>query len=380
MNYMKLKYIALQIIIITFAVLLSNSCTNAPEFYHSDEQKYYSICQQSDTVQGVLIYNPDDLTQICNIEFVDSLLMIFTNRNDSMIMVYNTHSDSIVSHFGRYGNARNELLDYIGFCQFDKSVDNQLLMRIQDENRKKIITYNIASSIEKGELVYQNSFKYDIPRSNVDRYRCYYRGENDYLIHLGLSGDGDARDEFIYPPAIIGPINMNTQVSVYPHIVSGDKRFLRYAYNIMSQISPDHQKIAEAHGNIGVVTIYDIASGRTVEIKNEDSYDFEYIDALGRIEDDSKYDKLLICTTGFNVSEKYIAICQDGKLSMNEMDMINKYSPIVCIFDWNGKLISHFVTRESIVQVAINDGERCLYGVDCNGNVYRYKFEILANS
>ena len=65
---------------------------------------------------------------------------------------------------------------------------------------------------------------------------------------------------------------------------------------------------------------------------------------------------------------------------MNEMDMINKYSPIVCIFDWNGKLISHFVTRESIVQVAINDGERCLYGVDCNGNVYRYKFEILANS
>ena len=38
MNYMKLKYIALQIIIITFAVLLSNSCTNAPEFYHSDEK------------------------------------------------------------------------------------------------------------------------------------------------------------------------------------------------------------------------------------------------------------------------------------------------------------------------------------------------------
>lgn len=353
--------------------VLNYSCSNNIKFYQVDERVSYKIENSLDTLQGELVYQPDDQMGLCGLECIDSFVVLFSNKDDSLVLVYDIPKDSIIAHFGQYGNARNELLGPIRYCQMDHDGDGNVIMHMQDENRMKMINYNITKSICDNGLVYCcNSFKYSLENSNVDRYRCYAIGGSDYVLHRGVSGEGDVRDKFCIPPCVFNSRKNIQGISVYPQIVNGDDRYLRYAYNIMSQIKPDHSKIVEAHGNIGLFTIIDLVSHKTIGVKNENSYDFDYIDVLGKIKDDSKFDKLLIYNTCCNVSDDYIVICQDGHLSMNEYEEIFKYKPTISVFNWEGQLLCSFVVHESIAGVAIAQKTKYLYGLGMDNCLYKY--------
>lgn len=364
-----------RILILLEAIVLSMfnySCSNNVRFYQVDEIVSYEIGNNLDTLQGELVYQPDDQMGLCGLECIDSLVVLFSNKDDSLVLIYDIPKDSIIAHLGRYGNARNELLGSIRYCQMDHDGDGNVIMHIQDENRMKMINYNLTKSIRDNGLVYSNSFEYSLDNSNVDRYRCYAVGGNDYILHKGISGDGDVRDGFSNPPCVITTKENKQVMSVYPQIVSGDDRYLRYAYNIMSQIKPDHSKIVEVHGNIGLFTIIDLVSHKTIGVKNEASYDFNHIDNLGKIKDDSKFDKLFIYNTCCNVSDDYIVICQDGQLSMSEYEKVFMYKPTISVFNWEGQLLGSFAVREPIAGVAIAQEGKCLYGLGMDNCLYKY--------
>lgn len=355
--------------------LFNLSCSEKSKFYRADMQKTYQIEAVLDTLDGSLVYQPDEMTGLMGVECIDSLVILFSDRDDSLVMVYDASKDSVVSHFGHYGNARNELLAPIRYAQLMHDKVGDIIMYVQDENRSKMYSYNLTASMKKGSLTYAGSFGYSLGGSNIDKYRCYAVGGESYILHRGVSGEGDVRDAFTTPPSIILPCDGGGGISMYPQLVEGDGKYLRYAYNIMSQIKPDFSKMVEAHGNVGLFTIVNLATRKTIGVKDAASYSYDYLDELGRIKDDSKYEKLLIYITHCNVSENYIAICQDGRLSMKEYGEIINYQPIISLFDWEGEKLCSFVAREPIMRLGIDEGQKCLYGLSADNSLYKYELE-----
>lgn len=67
----------------------------------------------------------------------------------------------------------------------------------------------------------------------------------------------------------------------------------------------------------------------------------------------------------------------ESKLTIAESDDMEKYSPSLLVFDWNGNCLANFALKENLVSIAFNDVCKKLYGLDYKDDLYSYDMRNL---
>ena len=59
----------------------------------------------------------------------------------------NSNNDSLIGGFGAIGRAKNEMIVPMRECQFDKSINGDILMYVDDFNKNSVLTFNFSKSV-----------------------------------------------------------------------------------------------------------------------------------------------------------------------------------------------------------------------------------------
>lgn len=350
------------------------SCSNSSDpYYQVDDMITYQETETPDTLKGEFVLY-DSLNNVSGIESVDSFIVIMRNADKGLFSVMNSNSDSLLAQFGEIGHASNEILTPTDICQFTHDANGNIIMCVQDFERRSIIQFNLNKAITQNRIESCSRTKYDVEDYNVPLYRCFSLGGNGYLVHQSLSNEGDARDPFSIAPKVkIKQGGNEVNISFYPLLISEDSQYMLHTYTLMPRIKPDMTKFVEAHGLLNLFTIIDLQTHKTIGVRGKNSYGFDHMRKVGEESDEQKkYSKLIIYNTYCNVSDKYIFLSQDGKTTMDKLEDVINYKPRVSVFDWDGNLVYSFATREPLMRIAYNEATKHIYGLASNYNIYKY--------
>ena len=348
------------------------SCTEQSPYYKVDKMTTYELQSRTDTIQGDFLLH-DSLNDVCGLESCGKYVVILKGGQDGLFSVIDTKNDSIIANLGAIGRANNELMSPVDICQLYKD-KGDVRMSVQDYERKSIADFNLSEAVRDQNIKHMERTEYKIDDSNIPVYHAFMTKDSKCLIHQGVSGEGDARDPLNVQPLIYFRANTSSErMTLYPTLVSSDAQLLPHIYTLMPRMKPDRTKFLEVQGLLNQFTIIDLESHHTLGVQMNGSMTLDDIHDLSLKKTGKQiYSDLYICNVMCNVSDNYIFLCQDGKTPMDRYEDILNYRPRVIVFDWTGSLIYSFAVKEPLMRIAYNEENHCLYGIDCNYNLYRY--------
>lgn len=361
------------LLVMPFLFLLG-SCGQGGKPYQASSMMTFDLAACEDTVSGTCV-EFDSLTAPVGLECVDSFVVVLGQRKEALFTVMNARTDSLVAQFGRIGHAKDELLDAPDMCQFVEEADGSVLMCVQDYGASIIKVFDFTKSLQQRRLCYERRVKYDVDFAKVVYYRAFLLPTDGYLIHEGISTDGDARDDFDVPPCVSVMTRDGVQkISAHTSVIdSGGQDFVDRMYSMLPRMKPDMTKLVEVCAYVNLFTIVDWAAGSTLGVQGAGAYGFDDCERMAKAESaDELYNHIFVQNVAFNVTDNYILVCQDGQTPVSDYARYSSYTPHVRIFDWGGQLLTSFCVRESLMRIAYNEETRMLYGLDAQGNLYRY--------
>lgn len=352
-------------------IFLFVSCNNASNAYYSpDKLVIYDRTESLDTIKGVFI---DSISGPLGIECLDDYLVILGSTDGALFTVVDTKKDTIVKRFGNFGHAKTELLNPINTCQFYYNPSNEVNMCIDDIAKHELHLYDFGEVIKTGKLAVRKKLHYEIDNMRIPSYHSYFLEEDSYMVREGVSSEGDYRDISTLPPCTKLYFGDNIKTcTAFPSIIeSDDPQHLLRTYEMITRIKPDRTKFVEFFTYMNLFTIYDVKTQKSIGVIG-DTNCFENMKSIGKLNKKEQFDNILLHNFCSNASDKYIMVCQDGKTSLSDIDDITDYTPLLRIFDWNGKLLQSCRIKESITRIAISDSSQKFYGIDSNFKLYSY--------
>lgn len=329
------------------------------EFYNPD--KYYVINDTipSQNIKGefLLIDTPNIHS---NISISDSYLLISNSSRDGLLFsVMNTQDDSIIARFGSFGHAKNEFTLFPNNIYFKKSENKVMMYALCPSENYCTKIFDFTNSISENKLCYIESkdcpIEEGIFNSNTN---YYFYDEDNFLYKEGISYDQET-GKGTAPRLVLNMNGERQEINLYPSLSNIDL-LLGYAYFMNS--SPDLSKAVDALSHMGIMTIIDFKTGKTIGVKISNAKGFKAIDTIVSEGGMYNYEKFF---GRISTSNKYIFILkaeteQEKQMQSNAMETL-------LVLDWDGSFIGKFDLGKPIKNVAFDDKTNILYGIDKEG-------------
>lgn len=338
-----------------------------------------------------LLYNPDTLTHvefkvpqnmikgdeikteiytIHEMECIDSILVILSEKPNAFISVIDCKNDSIIAQFGNLGHAKDEFIDSPKSMYWEKEANGNITLYCQDLIKSVTKVINLTESIKRNKCILIKEIKHDYQGIDFQYFHLDKDG-NSHICRKFVTFD-DPRDNIYYPPSFLikDKTNRIQTIELYPKIISNDLVGVLYsAYFDILHLSPDKTKFVQAFNCLDLFNIIDVRTHSVNGYIGFNSYDFELFQELETIEEANE--KMHLFYQDVCVTNSSIITLKDGR-NIREQKEGKKHQFQIYIFDWYGNILSSYFIDRELVQIAYNEDLNGLYGIDPDGNLFRY--------
>ena len=353
---------------ISFAILLLcfTSCT-PNKFYSPDEISEVEYPMYPDSISGDIVdlnLNNDIFSVISYDDFV-----VFFSYSNPLIHIVNTRYDSIITEFGNIGHSKVEFEEAPFKCYFRKNNQSDLIMCFQDLQRTKMI--NLSSTISTSRCVLEKNVK---NKHDDIAFSTFWVSDSVRIEYKRYGYDGDARDNVKSASSInIWEGDVCKSYSMYPSLLSSRNGIDENIYMAAFDVSPDMTKCIEIPLFLDCFTIFDMKEKKSIGVKSK-TEDYGLYERLTQMTSNEALQELKMQTINYCLSDSYIFIWHNGKISLTEQNADEKIqnNPEIRILDWNGNFITSLILKGKLLSMTYNEAINAIYAIDYNGNVVRY--------
>lgn len=362
LNLMRnILYIGLPILLLCLV-----SC-NPNKFYSPDEISEVEYPEFPDSISGdIADFNlSNDIFSV--ISYND--LVVFFSYSDPLIHVVNTRDDSIIAEFGNIGHSKVEFEDVPYKCYFRSNNHGDLIMCFQELQKTKMI--NLSSTILKSKCVLERNVKNR--HSDID-FSTFWISDSVRVEYKRYGYDGDARDNVKSASSInIWEGEVCKSYSMYPSLLSSKNGVDENIYMAAFDVSPDMTKCVEIPLFQDCFTIFDMEKKQSIGVKSKKE-DHNLYERLTRQTSNEAQQELKLQTINYCLSDSYIFIWHNGKISITEQNAEERIqnNPEIRILDWNGNFIKSLILKGKLRCIAYNEMVNAMYAIDYNGKVVLY--------
>lgn len=291
-----------------------------------------------------------DTLGVVNITITDTFLIAYTPmHNEYYFHVFGTSNLNYLGSFLPVGRGPNEFygIDYDKDCESEKGI-----AKVWVSNFLTKYQWNITESIKQGHTVIDSTFNL----KGIFSEGIWYIGRNHRLF--GLQNTKNNRNYILYDT------DNQTEIckkSIFPRNVPY-KNISAIAMN--SYVKPDDSQIALVGCWSNHICIFNVDFS---EIKPLAIYD--KMISINEIAATERPDRVMFYSWA-DVTNQYL-YC----LYVNQPEKDRRYhsgNEEFHIFDWEGNPIMNIVISENIMFFAVDEKNKCLYGLTSDEKIYRY--------
>lgn len=354
-------------IIFALSVIASTtiSCMQSNEFYNPGNVYNIKNIIKYDTLKFQKCYEVNLLKPY--LYSIDDYLIIKQARKDSVFTILNMEKDSFVTTFGEYGHAVNEFIAIQPWIYACRGEDGTPLLYVPEVKTTKVI--DLKKSIKENRCVVRNIIK---EKSDMLFFHKYHIGKDWDFIYKTVSYE-DARDKVYVQPEFSMEGKEKYSWEIYPNIITpAFSNLMDGAYANKIIVKPDRKKIIETLVFIDLTNIFDLETKKTIGIKGEDSYTFDYINSSMNEQNVRKELRMYNLTAC--ASDKYFILLKDGGLCEEvARKSEDEGFSIIHLYDWDGNLKKAYVLDRDIYEIAYHEKSKSLYCLGNSNKLYKYQ-------
>lgn len=303
----------------------------------------------------------------------DTFLICITNDPSGMVKVYSTETLKPIISLCLQGRARNEfsrnVFDLNGQAYYK---NNDLILPLHDDMNYQLKEVNISESIRKSSTQVVS-----VSKSNTIMEADFVLLDNDInnrFEHIDALRDDVDRSK-LYPAQfriIDADYKVQDKINVHPYLMdSEDGKSQESMYWGSLYKHPDKNLVLFSYDYMNYLLFFNIDTHEYYAIHQTGSMTFD--DVAPVIPEDGS----IFCFSFGTVSKNYIFMrYKAGKYAINSPDKERPLSELL-VFDWYGNYLGGAKFKMPLVQIAYNEKDTVLYGVDYNEKIFSFDLRDL---
>lgn len=306
----------------------------------------------------------------------DTFLICITNDPSGMVKVYSTETLKPIISLCTQGRAKNEfsksVYDVNGQAYYK---NNDLILPLHDDMNYQLKEVNISESIREGSTQVVS-----VSKSNTIMEADFVLLDNDInnrFEHIDALRD-ELDDTKLYPGQfriIDADYNIKDKIKVHPYLMdSEDGKSQESMYWGCLYKHPDKNLVMFSYDYMNYLLFFNMDTHKYYAIHRPGTMTFDDVAPVVP-KGGSRF-----CFLRGTVSKDYIFIEYDsGDYSISFPDA-EYYPSELLVFDWGGNYLGGAKFKMPLLNIAYNEKDTILYGIDFNEKIFSFDVRNLINS